>query len=155
MRRPLQKLQKLVGKRKWLPFLLVVAIWLIGTNDKDWPWSGGSSTHDSPRTSTNRTLWQSGRMVRVEGTVIKLLPTDEQGSRHQRWLMQVPGRQQTLLVAHNIDLAPVVPLKAGDKIEVFGQFEDNAKGGLLHWTHDDPSGRHAEGWVRHKNTLYQ
>jgi len=55
---------------------------------------------------------------------------------------------QTLLISHNIDLAPRVPMALGDHLEVRGRYEWNAKGGLLHWTHRDPAGKRAGGWIR-------
>ena len=147
-------LQRLIRKKKWLLLVLLAATWLLRENINGWPWSDRVVPANNDGAITAPASWQDGRMVRVQGTVLKVLKTDNQGSRHQRWLMQVPGREQTLLVAHNIDLAPVVPLQAGDTLEVYGEFENNAKGGLLHWTHADPAGRHADGWIRHKNRLY-
>ena len=95
----------------------------------------------------------SGEMVRVDGRVIKLLTDDNQGSRHQRFIIDIdPGL--TILIAHNIDLAPRVPLRLREKIEIFGQYEWNEKGGVIHWTHKDPNGTHAEGWIKYKDKLY-
>ena len=71
----------------------------------------------------------------------KLLADDRQGSRHQRFLLRVDGGP-TILVAHNIDLAPrVTSLHEGDAIAFSGEYEWNARGGVVHWTHRDPSGR--------------
>lgn len=93
--------------------------------------------------------------VTGEGTIIKLLPDDLQGSRHQRFLVKING-QQTLLISHNIDLAPRInTLQAGEKIEFHGEYVWNKKGGIIHWTHHDPGGRHQDGWLRYKNKLYQ
>ncbi len=147
-------LQRLIRKKKWLLLALLAATWLLKENTNGRSWSGQADPGTNSSVITAPATWQDGSMVRVRGTVLKVLKTDNRGSRHQRWLMQVPGREQTLLVAHNIDLASVVPLQAGDTLEVYGQFENNAKGGLLHWTHDDPKGRHVGGWIRHKNQLY-
>src|SRR5436190_23795432 len=54
------------------------------------------------------------------------------------------------LVAHNIDLAERVELlRKGNLVEFSGEFEWNPQGGVIHWTHRDPQGRHADGWIKH------
>ncbi|GGO88111.1 hypothetical protein GCM10011348_42850 [Marinobacterium nitratireducens] len=98
---------------------------------------------------------RSDLQVRGEGRVVKVLPDDLEGSRHQRFILEL-GSGQTLLVAHNIDLAPRIEgLRAGDRVEFYGEYEWNAKGGVLHWTHRDPRGRHPAGWLRHEGRTYQ
>ncbi len=87
--------------------------------------------------------------------VEKLLPDDLAGSRHQRFILRL-GPQQTILVSHNIDLAPRIdPLRVGDEVRFRGQYEWNQRGGLVHWTHHDPAGRRIGGWLRHRDRLYQ
>ena len=89
------------------------------------------------------------------GTVVKLLPDDNDGSRHQRFIVRL-GSGQTLLVSHNIDLAPRIDaLRVGDTVAFYGEFEWNPKGGVMHWTHHDPQGRHPGGWIRHNGRTYQ
>jgi hypothetical protein len=85
--------------------------------------------------------------VETGGRVVRLLPDDRQGSPHQRFLLRVAGGT-TVLVAHNIDLAPRVSLAPGDSVELRGEYEWNPKGGVIHWIHPDPEGRHADGWIR-------
>lgn len=93
--------------------------------------------------------------VEAEGRVLKVLPDDNQGSRHQRFLLDT-GFSHTVLVAHNIDLAPrIADLQRGDTVRFKGDYVWNAKGGVVHWTHRDPSGRHADGWLEHKGSRYQ
>ena len=93
---------------------------------------------------------QSGVSVTGEGTVVEVLPDDRDGSRHQRFILKL-GSGRTLLIAHNIDLASRIPaLKVVDRVIFRGVYEWNPEGGVIHWTHDDPSGRRSTGWVRRR-----
>lgn len=97
----------------------------------------------------------SGVQVQGQGKVIKVLPDDNNGSRHQRFILEIPSGQ-TLLIAHNIDLAPRIPsLKKGEAVAFHGEYEWNSKGGVIHWTHHDPGGRHVAGWLKHGGRTYQ
>ena len=33
--------------------------------------------------------------------------------------------------------------------------EWNEQGGIIHWTHHDPDGRHLPGWIKHNGRTYQ
>src|ERR1051325_515119 len=90
-----------------------------------------------------------------EGTVIRVLPDDLNGRRHQRFIVQLASRQ-TLLITHDLDIAPRVDgLEAGDSVRFYGEYVWNEKGGVIHWTHHDPQGRHVSGWIKHKGKTYQ
>lgn len=90
-----------------------------------------------------------------QGTVSKLLPDDTDGARHQRFIVRLDSGQ-TVLISHNIDIAPRVDsLRVGDSVSFKGEFEWNALGGLMHWTHHDPGGSHVAGWIRHEGRTYQ
>lgn len=98
---------------------------------------------------------RSDLQVQGQGTVTKVLPDDNNGARHQRFILQLPVGI-TVLVAHNIDLAPRIPnLKVGDAVAFNGEYEWNSKGGVIHWTHHDPRGQHEAGWLRHDGVTYQ
>jgi len=98
---------------------------------------------------------QSDLQVQGAGQVSRILPDDNKGSRHQKFLLRL-STGQTILIAHNIDLAQRIGgLQEGDTVEFFGEYEWNQKGGVVHWTHHDPSGRHTGGWLKHNSTLYQ
>jgi len=98
---------------------------------------------------------KSDIQVTGQGIVIKVLKDDTSGSRHQKFIIKLASGQ-TLLVAHNIDLAPRVPsIHEGDLIQFNGEYEWNEKGGVLHWTHRDPAGSHPAGWVKHQGQTYQ
>lgn len=89
---------------------------------------------------------ESGVRVTLDATVDKLLPDDRDGSRHQRFLVRLPVGPR-LLVAHNLDLAERAPVEPGMPLRLRGQYEWNERGGVLHWTHRDPDGRHPGGWI--------
>jgi hypothetical protein len=97
----------------------------------------------------------SNVQVRSIGTVIKILADDNKGSRHQKFIIKLASGQ-TVLIAHNIDLARRInSINVGDSIEFYGEYEWNAKGGIVHWTHHDPAGRHKDGWLKHNGVLYK
>lgn len=112
----------------------------------------------APRTapsSTRAEQWRPGQQVQGSGRVTRILSDDNDGSRHQRFILQLSSGQ-TLLIAHNIDLAPrVSSLKAGDTVQFYGVYEPNSQGGVIHWTHHDPQGRHVAGWLEHNGRRYQ
>lgn len=93
--------------------------------------------------------------VEGQGTVTKLLADDTEGARHQRFIVRLASGQ-TLLVTHNIDVAPRVNSpRVGDTVSFKGEYEWNAQGGLIHWTHHDPTGSHAAGWIKYDGRTYQ
>lgn len=97
----------------------------------------------------------SDLQVEGSGIVEKILADDTSGSRHQRIILRT-GENQTILIAHNIDLAPRVEgIEAGERLEFFGEYEWNEKGGVVHWTHRDPAGNHIDGWLKYNGRLYQ
>jgi len=112
-------------------------------------------TEKTPKNTITQTPLYSGRQAQGYGVVVRTLSDDTKGSRHQRFIIKVPSGR-TLLVAHNIDLAPRISfLNVGDTIEFNGVYESNAKGGVIHWTHHDPRGKHQNGWLKHQGRIYQ
>ena len=98
---------------------------------------------------------RSNIQVQAQGTIKTILPDDNQGSRHQKMILKLENGL-TVLIAHNIDLAPRIEgLKKGDKVEFYGEYEYNQKGGVIHWTHHDPQGKHIDGWLKYQGRMYQ
>ncbi|MBE0440342.1 MAG: DUF3465 domain-containing protein [Gammaproteobacteria bacterium] len=138
--------------RLWLIIAFLVLSYAASKYDPE------SNSHSLKHTASFQQLFeqqQSNIQLEVDATVVKLLADDNSGRRHQRFIIQLDSGH-TLLVAHNIDLAPRIDdLKVGDKVSVFGEYEWNEKGGVLHWTHHDPAKKHITGWIRHQGNQYQ
>lgn len=98
---------------------------------------------------------QSNLQAQASGTVVRLLKDDTDGHKHQKILLRLASGQ-TILIAHNIDLAPRInTLQKGDTLSFYGEYEYNTKGGVVHWTHHDPKKRHTDGWLKHNGKTYQ
>ena len=98
---------------------------------------------------------RSNIQVQAHGTIKAILPDDNKGSRHQKIILQLENGL-TVLIAHNIDLAPKIEgLKKGDKVEFYGEYKKKQKGGVIHWTHHDPQGKHIDGWLKYQGRMYQ
>jgi len=106
----------------------------------------GASVVDSPGWATDRRAAPVGDdssigrafasrasdiQVEGEGTVIRLLPDDMNGRRHQRFIVQLASGQ-TVLMAHNIEIAARIDgLKVGDNVRFNGEYVWNEKGGVI------------------------
>jgi len=145
-----------------LLFALFIALASSGCNQHD---SAGAQLHNLTQAesvaeisnaSIEKAFFRKLSDVQVtgKGVVVKLLADDNKGSRHQKFLVKI-NPQQTLLFAHNIDLAPRVPLKIGDEITFSGEYVYNPKGGVIHWTHHAPQDDHEAGWVMLNDQKYQ
>jgi len=98
---------------------------------------------------------QSDVQVHGFGEVVRILKDDTKGHKHQKFLLRLASGE-TILIAHNIDLAPRIEnLSIGESVAFYGEYEYNPKGGVVHWTHHDPQKRHINGWLKHKNRLYR
>jgi len=116
------------------------------------PVNRGGSSGVIENAYRNRT---SNLLVTETGTVSKLLADDNTDSRHQRFIVTLQSGHP-VLIAHNIDLAPrISTLHAGDTITFSGQYEWNDRGGVVHWTHHDPSGRRPGGYLLYRGMYYQ
>ena len=52
-------------------------------------------------------------------------------------------------------LAPRVPNPAiGKTLRFRGEYEWNDEGGVIHWTHKDPEGKHVDGWLEYEGIRY-
>ena len=81
----------------------------------------------------------------VIGKVVKVFDDDADGIPHQRFLLQIPGSEQTVLVIHNLEYADRLHLELGDIYRVSGEYVWNRHGGMMHVTHHDPFKQFRDG----------
>ncbi len=145
----LRQLQRRFG----MPVLvvLVLVVWYVNNPDGDTaqPSATGDGVVEQAHAERRSGVW-----VEVDGRVARLLADDNEGSRHQRFILALDSGH-TVLVAHNIDLAERVPVRRDGRLRLRGRYEWNDRGGVIHWTHHDPDGSVAGGWVRHGDAIYR
>ena len=143
-------------KKLLIPIVVFFIAVYIGWSQYNSPnYSAGITDQNNTTLSIAFDERKSGVQTEGNGIVIKILPDDNDGSRHQRFILKLESGQ-TLLISHNIDLAPRLSnLKNGDVVAFNGVYEWNSKGGVIHWTHHDPNGRHAPGWLKYNGQTYQ
>ncbi len=89
--------------------------------------------------------------VTASGKVARLLGTRAgRVGRHEGFLVRLEGpagHGLTVKVEDNVDLTGPIPLAAGDDVVIHGEYIFDRRGGIVHWTHHDPRGRHEPGFV--------
>ena len=83
--------------------------------------------------------------------LIREIEDDTHGSRHQRFIIRT-RKNQTILIVHNIDIAPRVPYKKGKKLLVSGEYLWNSQGGKIHYTHRSTSRKKPGGYIKDLET---
>jgi len=122
-------------------------------NNSTQPGTSASTNTDSQLARLYRDQ-VSDVQVRGSGTVSRLLADDNDGDRHQRFILELDSGQ-TLLIAHNVDVAPRLNgLQEGDHVSFYGEYEYSDQGGTIHWTHHDPKGTHVAGWLEWMGKRY-
>jgi hypothetical protein len=99
--------------------------------------------------------------VTVQGTVAKILPDNPNGLQHEQFLVALPDGKD-IFVAHDLTMAPRVPLTVGESIEMKGEWipEPETHGGVstigvVHWTHHTDTPQHESGWIQAGGQTYQ
>jgi hypothetical protein len=97
------------------------------------------------------------REVQWSGTVTTA-PSFFRGSRTHAYHEQFDVRRDdgsVFRVIDNVDLAPRVPVAPGDRVTVRGELvATDRPRPIVHWTHHDPRGIHADGWIEHAGRRY-
>ena len=135
--------------------LLIVAVLVIyqyyqaGNEAVDAGLQTGGDAVEQAFAAQRSDLW-----LETRGRVIRVLRDDNEGARHQKFILQLDGGH-SVLVAHNIDLARRIPAREGVSLSVRGRYEWNDRGGVIHWTHHDPDGREQGGWIEVGDVRYE
>ncbi len=146
---------------KFIYLLLVACIIMLACEQQDDTSNLSSNNNITDSTLTPLSVIeeaflnnQSNIQVKQVGTIISILSDDTVGDCHQRIIVQLLN-MQTLLIAHNIDIALRIPNPVkGKKLKFHGEYEWNSKGGVIHWTHKDPNGIHINGWLEYEGLIY-
>jgi hypothetical protein len=117
------------------------------------PVGSGAGTAQNP-VQAAYAAHQSGQWLETSGRIQRVLQDDNEGARHQRFVLELDGGH-TVLVAHNVDLARRIPARQGLSLDVRGRYEWNNRGGVIHWTHHDPDGREPGGWIMIDGARYE
>ena len=93
--------------------------------------------------------------VTADATVVRLL--EERSSStgtHERFIIKLTAGDLTIEVEHNISIGRRAPVRVGDHVIVHGEYIWNPQGGVIHFTHHDPEGRHEAGYIIDNGTTY-
>jgi len=137
-----------------LPLLVVLGLFAWQHLDPGAHVDPGSNGSGSGQVEAAFSAQRSGQWLEASGRVTRLLADDNEGSRHQRFILELDSGH-TLLVAHNIDLARRLPVARNDRLLLRGRYEWNERGGVVHWTHHDPGGSLQGGWILHQGVRYR
>jgi hypothetical protein len=113
----------------------------------------------SPDDRTVCTVYSSGKSrveVVADGTVTRVLGV-QQGrvSPHEGFLFRLGSSCNLVVrVEANTDFTGPIPLAPGQHVVVKGEYEYYPLGGVIHWTHSDPRGRHEGGYIETGGKTY-
>ncbi len=99
---------------------------------------------------------RSGVEVVAQGRVTRVLGVQAgRSSPHEGFLLRLDsGCALVVRVEVNTDFTGTIPLSIGQRVLVKGDYEYYSRGGVIHWTHRDPRGRHENGYVDVNGTMY-
>jgi Protein of unknown function (DUF3465) len=99
---------------------------------------------------------RSGVEVVAQGRVTRVLGVQAgRSSPHEGFLLRLDsGCALVVRVEVNTDFTGTIPLSVGQRVLVKGDYEYYSRGGVIHWTHRDPRGRHENGYVDVNGTTY-
>jgi Protein of unknown function (DUF3465) len=94
--------------------------------------------------------------VVADGRVTRVLGVQPgRVSPHEGFLLSLAsGCRLVVRVEANTDFTGSIPMAAGQSVLVKGEYEYYPLGGVIHWTHRDPRGRHEGGYIETGGQIY-
>jgi Protein of unknown function (DUF3465) len=119
----------------------------------------GCSAAEAPNDAALCAAYAGGRShveVVADGTIVRVLGTQPgRVSPHEGFLFRLAsGCSVVVRVEANTDFTGPIPLEPGEHVLVKGEYEYYPLGGVLHWTHRDPRGRHENGYIQADGRMY-
>jgi hypothetical protein len=99
---------------------------------------------------------RSGVEVIAAGTITRTFGVRPgRSSPHEGFLVRLAsGCALVVRVEVNTDFTGTIPLSSNQRVVVKGEYEYYPRGGVIHWTHHDPRGRHENGFVDAGGRMY-
>jgi hypothetical protein len=112
--------------------------------------ANGSAAPDNAAVCHAFTSGTSHVEVTAQGTVVRAFGVQAgRESPHEGFLMRLSSDCSVVVrVEANVDFTGTFALRPGQTVVVRGEYEYYALGGVIHWTHRDPRGRHAGGFIQ-------
>ncbi len=122
--------------------------------------AAGCSTTQSPNDRALCAAYSAQRSrveVVADGTVTRVLGVAPgRVSPHEGFLLRLAsGCSLIVRVEANTDFTGPIPLAEGQRVAVKGEYEYYPRGGVVHWTHRDPRGRHEGGYIATGGQVYE
>ncbi len=95
--------------------------------------------------------------VVADGTVTHVLGVAPgRVSPHEGFLLRLASSCSLVVrVEANTDFTGTIPIALGQRVAVKGEYEFYPRGGVVHWTHRDPRGRHEGGYIETGGQVYE
>lgn len=116
----------------------------------------GAQAPDDAAVCSAYNAGRSGVEVVAGGTVTQIFGVRAgRESPHEGFLVRLnSGCSLVLRVEANTDFTGDIPLTPDESVVVKGEYEYYPSGGVIHWTHRDPRGRHENGYIVARGTMY-
>ena len=136
-------------------FFILIAVGVGWWINPDLPAYLGLVKNDFKEITRAWNQHESNLIVEFEGSVIRVLPDlEDVGSKFQQFRVELENGH-TVQVSHDLNVASAVPVVAGSKVRIKGEYDWSERGGLVHWTHGDPTGTREGGWIEHAGRVYR